>query len=281
MQERLAEASELQDTITFTDAPLLIGTQMSVLVDAPGIARSFREAPEIDGVIRVPETYPVGSFQTVTVTDVAGVDLEAVHRMSKTDATWPPYECYAQNRSSSGGRRLLTPANAVTITRLGLSPILLVMIASGGASWPALAGWIVLTATDGFDGYIARRHGVTSSGAFLDPLADKVLVLGALSALMVRGDLWWLPAGLIGLRELAVSMYRSRLAQQGVSVPARWWAKVKTVVTEVAIGSRPSAADHRRSLVVHESHLGGGRAHIGDRRPVSPRRRSQSPCELK
>ncbi|MEY2399024.1 MAG: CDP-diacylglycerol---glycerol-3-phosphate 3-phosphatidyltransferase, partial [Actinomycetota bacterium] len=117
-----------------------------------------------------------------------------------------------------------------------ISPILLVMIASGGASWPAVGFWFVLCVTDGVDGYIARRQGVTNSGAFLDPLADKVLVLGALAALVSRGDLWWLPATLIGVREIAVSLFRSRLAQQGVSVPARWWAKVKTVVTEVAIG---------------------------------------------
>ncbi len=138
--------------------------------------------------------------------------------------------------ASYGPSALLTPANAVTLIRLGLSPILLVIIASGGASWPSVAGWILLTSSDGIDGYIARRQGVTSSGAFLDPLADKVLVLGALGALVVRGDLWWLPAALIALREVAVSIFRSRLAQRGISVPARWWAKVKTVVSEVAIG---------------------------------------------
>ncbi len=135
-----------------------------------------------------------------------------------------------------GKSALATPANAVTITRLLISPILLVMIASGGASWAAVCFWVLLCVTDGVDGYIARRQGVTSSGAFLDPLADKVLVLGALAALVSRGDLWWLPAGLIGVREITVSIYRSRLAQRGISVPARWWAKVKTVLTEVAIG---------------------------------------------
>jgi CDP-diacylglycerol--glycerol-3-phosphate 3-phosphatidyltransferase len=142
----------------------------------------------------------------------------------------------APKTDTFGPSALLTPANAVTLARLAASPILLIIIASGGASWPALGGWILLTVTDGIDGYIARRQGVTSSGAFLDPLADKVLVLGALLALVVRGDLWWLPAGLIAVREIAVSIFRSRLAQRGISVPARWWAKVKTVVSEVAIG---------------------------------------------
>lgn len=77
IKERLAEASELQDTITLTKRAALVGTELTVLVDEPGVARSFREAPEIDGVIRVPDEYPVGTFQTVTVTGVAGVDLEA------------------------------------------------------------------------------------------------------------------------------------------------------------------------------------------------------------
>lgn len=141
-----------------------------------------------------------------------------------------------KTESSFGSSALATPANAVTITRLLVSPILLVMIASGGASWPAVTFWVALTTTDGVDGYLARRHGTTSSGAFLDPLADKVLLVGALAALVSRNDLSALPAILIGVREIAVSVYRSWLAQRGVSVPARWWAKVKTVVTEVAIG---------------------------------------------
>ena len=126
-----------------------------------------------------------------------------------------------KTESSFGKSALATPANAVTILRLLVSPILLVMIASGGASWAAVGFWFLLCVTDGVDGYIAWRQGVTSSGAFLDPLADKVLVLGALAALVSRGDLWWLPATLIGVREIAVSLFRSRLAQQGVSVPAR------------------------------------------------------------
>ncbi|MEY2398969.1 MAG: CDP-diacylglycerol---glycerol-3-phosphate 3-phosphatidyltransferase, partial [Actinomycetota bacterium] len=61
--------------------------------------------------------------------------------------------------SSFGRSALATPANAVTILRLLISPILLVMIASGGASWPAVGFWFVLCVTDGVDGYIARRQG--------------------------------------------------------------------------------------------------------------------------
>ena len=137
---------------------------------------------------------------------------------------------------SFGPTALLTPANAVTLARLAVSPILLVMILSGGDSWPAVAFWIALCVTDGVDGYIARRQGTTSSGAFLDPLADKVLVLGGMLALVGRGVFWGLPVGIIVGREVMVSVYRSALARRGISVPARYWAKVKTVVSEIAVG---------------------------------------------
>jgi ribosomal protein S12 methylthiotransferase len=77
IKERLAEADELQDGITRARRAAHVGATHEVLIDEPGIARSHREAPEIDGVVRVPAHLPVGTFQTVTVTGVQGVDLEA------------------------------------------------------------------------------------------------------------------------------------------------------------------------------------------------------------
>ena len=134
-----------------------------------------------------------------------------------------------------GPSALATPANAVTIARVVVTPVLLAMILGGGASWPALAFWIVLSGTDWVDGYLARRQGVTRSGAFLDPLADKFLVLGAMFALVAEGLLWWLPVTLIAVREVAISLYRTWMGRRGVCIPARWWAKVKTVVQQVAV----------------------------------------------
>jgi len=75
--ERLAELRELQDSITARKRDELIGREVEVLVDAPGIARSHREAPEIDGIITVPATLPVGEICSVMVTGAAGPDLEA------------------------------------------------------------------------------------------------------------------------------------------------------------------------------------------------------------
>lgn len=77
MDERLAELRELQDAITAARRDDLIGTTLTVLVDAPGEARSAREAPEIDGIIEVPGTLEVGAFHELVVTDALGPDLVA------------------------------------------------------------------------------------------------------------------------------------------------------------------------------------------------------------
>jgi ribosomal protein S12 methylthiotransferase len=78
MNERLAELREIQDAISSDRRDLLLGETIDVLVDEPGIARSFREAPEIDGVVQVPESLEVGRFHTVIVEQVFGPDLIAV-----------------------------------------------------------------------------------------------------------------------------------------------------------------------------------------------------------
>jgi ribosomal protein S12 methylthiotransferase len=75
--ERLAECTELQDAITFRRRRQLVGERLRVLVDEPGVARSHREAPEIDGVVRVSPTAAAGSWIDVVVTAADGPDLEA------------------------------------------------------------------------------------------------------------------------------------------------------------------------------------------------------------
>ncbi|MCB0962282.1 MAG: 30S ribosomal protein S12 methylthiotransferase RimO [Acidimicrobiales bacterium] len=75
--ERLAELRELQDEITATRRDELVGREVEVLVDTPGVARTHREAPEIDGIVAVPEDLPAGTFATLTVTGALGPDLEA------------------------------------------------------------------------------------------------------------------------------------------------------------------------------------------------------------
>jgi ribosomal protein S12 methylthiotransferase len=76
--ERLAELRELQDGITARRRDALVGSVVEVLVDEPGVARSHREAPEIDGVVNVPGTLAVGDLAKVRVDGAAGPDLDAV-----------------------------------------------------------------------------------------------------------------------------------------------------------------------------------------------------------
>ena len=83
MNERLAELRELQDNISAERRDLLLGETIEVLVDEPGIARSFREAPEIDGVVQVPDHLEVGRFHTVVVDQVFGPDLIATEAPGK------------------------------------------------------------------------------------------------------------------------------------------------------------------------------------------------------
>ena len=75
--ERLREVSELQDSITLRLREALVGQTREVLIDAPGSARSFSEAPDIDGIIIVPESLAVGEFHTVRITETLGFDLVA------------------------------------------------------------------------------------------------------------------------------------------------------------------------------------------------------------
>ncbi len=86
--ERLRECAEIQDAITARRRAALVGSVVSVLVDRPGAARSFREAPSIDGVVRVPMHLRAGSFETVRITGSEGPDLVATPVSSAEDA--PP-----------------------------------------------------------------------------------------------------------------------------------------------------------------------------------------------
>lgn len=75
--ERLSELRELQDSITAEKRDELIGRRVEVLVDEPGVGRTHREAPEIDGIVSVPQTLPVGEFATVEIIGAMGPDLIA------------------------------------------------------------------------------------------------------------------------------------------------------------------------------------------------------------
>lgn len=151
-----------------------------------------------------------------------------------------------------GPSALATPANALTVARLVAAPVFVALVLVQGASWWTVAAGVLLAGSDGVDGWLARRQGTTRSGAFLDPLADKAIVLGGLFALVAGGHLPWLPVLLIAGREAAMSSYRSWVGRRGVSIPARPSAKVKLLVQDLAIAAcllPPLAGEHRLQLV--------------------------------
>ena len=130
-----------------------------------------------------------------------------------------------------------TWANLVTVARVLIAPFMFLLIPDQpGGSWPAFVLWFLLCASDGIDGYLARRHGATNLGAFLDPLADKVLVLGAMFFLVSNGTFALLPVAIITGREVLISLYRTFVGAKGVSVPASRTAKWKTFVQQLAVG---------------------------------------------
>jgi len=131
---------------------------------------------------------------------------------------------------------LITWANAVTVGRILVSPLLFAMIPRRAASRKIRSS----CGADLLSTFLQIRLGLdllplTRSGAFLDPLADKVLVLGAMFTLVSRGVFWLLPVVIIAVREVIVSVYRVVVGARGVSMPASRTAKVKTLSQQLAV----------------------------------------------
>lgn len=135
-----------------------------------------------------------------------------------------------------GQGALATPANFLTLARILLAAPTLVLIHDRGASWLTVALWFVVTASDSLDGWVARRDGATRSGAFLDPVADKFIVLGGLAVLADRGDIAWWPVLVIAAREFGISAYRSFAGRRGISLPAQRLGKYKAFTQYCAVG---------------------------------------------
>lgn len=141
-----------------------------------------------------------------------------------------------------GPGALLTPANVITVARVALSPVAFYLILTEMSSWRLVGLWLLLTATDSLDGYLARKQGTTRSGAFLDPLADKVLALGGLWSVVVAGSLWGMPRPwaiavvLMTIREVVISVVRAYWGRRGLAVQASRIAKAKTFLQFGAVG---------------------------------------------
>lgn len=134
-----------------------------------------------------------------------------------------------------GPSALRTPANLITVVRMLAAPVMIALVLHDRYSYTPAVAWLFLSVTDGADGYVARRHGTTKSGAFLDPLADKILVFGVFAALVYLGKVALIPVVIMGVREIVISIYRSVVLRKGISVPARMLGKLKMVVQLLVI----------------------------------------------
>lgn len=130
--------------------------------------------------------------------------------------------------------------NAITIVRIVCAPVFLWMLLADGGAGGALRWWsaalfVVAIATDGIDGYLARRYEiVTDLGKLLDPIADKALTGVAFVGLSILGELpWWITIVVL-IREIGITVYRFLVVSDHV-LAAAWLGKVKTVAQAVAL----------------------------------------------
>ena len=129
--------------------------------------------------------------------------------------------------------------NKLTLMRVLLIPVFLVFFLIPGIPCHYLLAMIVFIAasiTDALDGHLARKHNlVTNFGKFLDPLADKVLVMTALACFVDNQMIGVIPFLIIMMREFMVSGLRLVAANSGTVIAAGFWGKLKTAFTMVTI----------------------------------------------
>ena len=150
----------------------------------------------------------------------------------------------------AAGKGIMNLPNKLTLSRMFMIPVFIALfyVPFKGHYFAALVVFAIASLTDLFDGKIARKYGlVTNFGKFLDPIADKVLVLSALVIFLTRPEDIILSMGSIGLivmgcgvavilaREIIVSGFRMVAASSGMVIAAYVVGKYKTVFQDVAI----------------------------------------------
>ena len=128
--------------------------------------------------------------------------------------------------------------NVLTLLRILLVPVLVVALLDETANGDLLAAIVFALAsvTDAMDGYLARtRNSITTFGKLMDPIADKLLIIAALVALVSLHRLAGWVAMVIIARELTVTVTRMQATQHGVVIAANLWGKAKTIVQVAAI----------------------------------------------
>ena len=128
-----------------------------------------------------------------------------------------------------------TTANKITMLRIVLIPVFLVL-AYTDMMMAALAVYVIACLTDFVDGYIARHYNqISNFGKFMDPLADKMLVLAAMCFFVENGQMAGWAVAVVLFREFAVSGMRLLAVEQGQVIAAAWSGKVKTFATMICL----------------------------------------------
>lgn len=132
----------------------------------------------------------------------------------------------------------MNTANKLTMLRVVLIPVYMIVLYLGftGSMYVALAIFIIASLTDLLDGYVARHYNQTTDfGKFMDPLADKVLVIAAMLWFVETGRMPAWALLIVVAREFAVSGLRLVAVDNGRVIAAGWSGKVKTASTMVCI----------------------------------------------
>ena len=130
---------------------------------------------------------------------------------------------------------LKTTANKITVFRIILIPVFLVL-AYRGYRIAALCIYLLACLSDMADGYVARHYNqITNFGKFMDPLADKMLVLAAMCFFVDADQMPGWVVAIVLFREFAVSGLRLIAAEQSLVIAAAWSGKIKTAVTMVCL----------------------------------------------
>ena len=132
----------------------------------------------------------------------------------------------------------MTTANKLTMLRIVLIPVFLGILYAGfpNSNYYALAVFIIASLTDLADGYIARHYNqITNFGKFMDPLADKMLVMSAMCWFVEKGQMPGWALAIVLFREFAVSGMRLVAVEQGIVIAAGKSGKIKTASTMVCL----------------------------------------------
>jgi len=130
-------------------------------------------------------------------------------------------------------------ANKLTMLRVILIPVfigVLFLMPEPMNRYVAVGIFVVASVTDFFDGFIARKYNMVSNfGKFMDPLADKLLVMSALVSMVALGNLSAWVVIVILAREFTITGFRTLAMEANIVMAASWWGKVKTAIQMIMI----------------------------------------------